>query len=117
MRSSTNGLSLLSLWLVGCSWLAPVNEDNWISKYSKATCDYSQRCAAAQFFYNYDDIDECIEEMEEVHEDLEDYYDDCDFEQDHAEDCLTMLRSSCREIGEDLDDFWDDCGRVWDCTR
>lgn len=102
----------------GCSLLGgsgSVDEDNYIDKLNKASCSFEKRCATAEFFYYYSDVDDCIGERENYQDDADIDYGDCDFDDGNAKDCLDYLNGSCKSTGEDYDKMWDKCREVWDC--
>lgn len=97
--------------LVGC-----VNEDNFVEKISKAECFYMKDCAEANFWASYDDMDDCLDEVQDGWDNLLDVYGlgDCDFDEEEAQNCLDAYNSSCKEAGQD-DDHFEDCWEVYDC--
>ena len=98
--------------LGGCS----VNEDSWPNKYAHATCDFAKRCSSAYFFYEYDNVNDCVDEYKDYWEEYgASRYADCNFDQGKAKDCLNSLDRSCKAAGSDYDDLFDDCYDVWDC--
>jgi hypothetical protein len=102
--------------LVSCSFGGGVTKSNWGDQYAQKSCAFSKRCAPILFYYAYDDMDECKDEYLDAWEDSEDYYDDCDFDKDKAQDCLNKMSSTtCKEAGEDYEDVFEDCAEVWDC--
>ena len=92
------------------------NEDNFSDKYITAYCDFYKRCAAAEFFYQYDDKGECLDKNEEYWAEVgASLVAQCEFDADKAQECLDTLNQSCKEIGDDLDEFDAQCDEVWDC--
>ena len=119
MKRNTLSWSLAAFFvLAGClSSFGKVTEETWNERFAKTYCQYSKRCMALYFFYEYDDVAECAEEYEETLEDQSDWYDDCSFDEDEAQDCLDALNESCQSIGEDEFEDLEACGKVWDCGR
>lgn len=108
-------IAALSLGVfIGCSTFG-VDQDNYPDRIAAASCDFSQRCMAAAFYYTYDDADECIDEGMDAWEDAEDYYEDCDFDDGKATECLEAYASDCKTAGEDYEDIFEPCAEVWDC--
>ena len=94
-----------------------VDRESWPDKYAKALCDFEKSCAAAQFYYLYDDTRDCLDEQEDYWKSYgEQAFETCTFDAGKAEECLDTLKSSCKDIGNDLNDFDPACDAVWDCA-
>ena len=90
-----------------------VDEDNFGEEFAEAICSLQKECLALFFYEEYDDLEECADEYAE---DWEDGYEDCDFDQDKAEDCIKAIREAdCTDGYDGLEDAFEDCEEVWDC--
>ena len=91
-------------------------EKSFPDEYIKSYCDYYKRCAAASFFYQYDDKGECLDKNREYWAEYGSALtEQCTFDADKAAECLDTLDQSCKDIGDDLDEFDPTCDAVWDC--
>ncbi len=100
------------------SCFVSANEDNWWDQSDAATCKFYKRCYTYAFYYDYDDVPDCIDEALDYRDDNEEIYeyfeDECDFDEEKAKSCLSLLGSTCKTAAED-DDYFEDCDEVWDC--
>ncbi|MBM4367055.1 MAG: hypothetical protein FJ102_12650 [Deltaproteobacteria bacterium] len=98
------------LALFACFWNG--DDDTYPESFATVYCSRLNECYRGAYEEEYDgEMDECIDE---VTDDVEDW-DDCDFDEDKAADCLEDLRSeSC---GDFYDGDHDDCWEVYDCGR
>lgn len=99
---------------------ASVDEDNYFEQQGVATCKHLKRCWTTYFYSEWDDLEECFDDAEDQRDDNEEYYeaiqDNCDFDEDKAQECLSLYSGSCKVAGEDYDEFYDGaCSEVWDC--
>lgn len=119
----TRALTLLPLLAAGllpltaCGLLSgKPDADDWAEDYAKATCDFSKRCMSAYFWYEFDDVKDCVDEYTDDIEDYQEFLEEnCEFDEDKAADCLSLLGGSCKSAGEDLDDIFEACNEAWDC--
>ncbi len=100
--------------MVGLAGCGP-NEDNWSEKSAKASCKFSKRCAEANFYNNYSDLDDC-ETQSKAALDAEalEKSTQCIFDDGQAKACLDELKMSCKDAGES-ETFLDPCFYVWNC--
>ncbi len=95
-----------------CDMFSPVNQDNFLEKYTRALCDFDEHCNKSAFLEQFDDVDECFDDTMELYEDLD--VDGCDFDKDKAKSCLANAKDARQDCDiEDVVD--DDCGEVFDC--
>lgn len=92
-----------------------VKAEKWPERAAKETCDFSQRCAEANFFATYVDEDDCRAQNEAAL--LEDALesDGCLFVEDAADACLDALRGSCEAAGQQAEFLFEPCAAVWNC--
>lgn len=108
---------LLALWglsaLAGCG----VDAESWPTEAARSTCRFSLRCAAANFYYTYDNLGDCREQNEEVLSDEAEAAEEesCTFDDEQARECLRALDQSCRDVGADFETVFEPCQQVWDC--
>ncbi len=102
---------VVTVGLTGCG----PNEDNWSEKSAKASCKFSKRCAEANFYNQYSDLDDC-ENLSKAALDAEalEKSTACIFDEDQAAECLKELKMSCKDAGES-ETFLDPCFFVWNC--
>ena len=117
MRTRLAGGLLFTCWFatsLGCG----VNEKKWDVKSAKVSCKMAKRCSTSQFYYNYDNLEECVDDALEQNEDqYEDYVDECFFDPKQARACLKAMRGSCKSIGLDYETLYDACYKVWECQE
>ena len=105
--------------LIGC--LVPAmgcgpSEDAWAQRSAKLSCKLAKRCSTSQFYFNYDNVEECVDDALEQNEDRQDFYDDeCVFNKKEARECYAAMKNSCKNIGKDYEQLYDACSRVWNC--
>lgn len=116
MRAVTS-LALVSLALAALTACGGVKEDTWSKKGAKATCDFSKKCATANFYATYDDMGACIDENELAldNEAAQKSGEGCTFDDDQAKECLKALGTGCKTAGEEAETLFDPCLRVWNC--
>ena len=109
---ATVGLVLSMMVLGACG----PNEDNWSKKSAKDTCKFSKRCATANFYASYTDMDDCLNQTEAAldAEALE-KAGECSFDSSQARECLQALSKSCKTAGEEAETLFDPCLRAWNC--
>ncbi|MFZ5476307.1 MAG: hypothetical protein ACOZNI_05975 [Myxococcota bacterium] len=106
-------MSLLAV-LASCT-LPWADEDEYWERFAKATCERTRECSRGYFDSEWSDVEDCTDDLKDQSEDAADYYDDCEFDDEQADECLTQLReASCEELYED---GADECARVWDCEQ
>jgi hypothetical protein len=109
-------IALSSLVLVFGGCVAKVDEDNYAEKLSEAFCKINKECSAGSFYDEWDDIEDCTDDLLDQAEDNEDFYDDCDFDDEKAQDCLAALNEvSCQDYSDSFEDALEDCAEIWDC--
>ena len=117
MWARLGGGLILTAWFVTSSGCG-VTEKKWDMKSAKVSCKMAKRCSTAQFFYNYDNLEECVDDALEQNEDrYEDYIDECFFDPKQARACLKAMRSTCKSIGADYEELYDACYKVWECQE
>lgn len=101
--------------LVGCG---RVNETRWPERAARASCDFAERCAEANFFYRFGDRATCrAENLSALEEEAAvASAAGCVFDREQARACLQALGQSCRDAGLAGDALTDPCVRVWNCT-
>jgi len=98
----------------GC--VGKVDEDNYAEKVAEAACRVQKECAAGSFYDEWDDTEDCVDDLMDQAEDYEDYFDDCDFDAEKAESCVKALNEvSCQDYEDTLEDAYEDCAEIWDC--
>lgn len=109
-------IALSSLVLVFGGCVGKVDEDNYAEKLSEAFCKINKECSAGSFYDEWDDIEDCTDDFLEQTEDNEDFYEDCDFDDEKAQDCLAALNEvSCQDYSDSFEDALEDCAEIWDC--
>lgn len=109
-------IALSSLVLVFGGCVGKVDEDNYAEKLSEAFCKINKECSAGSFYDEWDDIEDCTDDFLEQTEDNEDFFDDCDFDDEKAQDCLAALNEvSCQDYSDSFEDALEDCAEIWDC--
>ena len=102
------------LVLAGC--VGKVDEDNYAEKVSEAFCKINKECSAGSFYDEWDDTADCVDDLLDQAEDNEDFYDDCDFDDEKAQDCLKALNEvTCQDYSDSFEDALEDCAEIWDC--
>lgn len=109
-------IALSSLVLVFGGCVGKVDEDNYAEKLSEAFCKINKECSAGSFYDEWDDIEDCTDDLLEQAEDNEDFFDDCDFDDEKAQDCMAALNEvSCQDYSDSFEDALEDCAEIWDC--
>ncbi len=109
-------IALSSLVLVFGGCVGKVDEDNYAEKLSEALCKINKECSAGSFYDEWDDTEDCTGDFLDQLEDNEDLFDDCDFDDEKAQDCLAALNEvSCQDYSDSFEDALEDCAEVWDC--
>jgi len=105
---------LLLLLAASCK----MTEERWPDKIAKASCKFEERCHTASFYYNYRDVDQCVEHELQIWQEHTDFYEkDCTFQPDLAKDCLRALDRRCKKAGREYDELFQVCLEVWDCVQ
>ncbi|MEN0060881.1 MAG: hypothetical protein AAGA48_01965 [Myxococcota bacterium] len=99
--------------VVGCGRL---DGESWPAQAADATCDFSRSCAEANFFTQYDNINDCRADNEASLQAEADDNADCEFNQTAARACIDALKGSCRTAGEEAKTLFEPCQIVWDCA-
>lgn len=109
-------IALSSLVLVFGGCVGKVDEDNYAEKLSEAFCKINKECSAGSFYDEWDDTEDCTGDFLDQLEDNEDFYDDCDFDDEKAQDCLAALNEvTCQDYSDSFEDALEDCAEIWDC--
>lgn len=109
-------IALSSLVLVFGGCVGKVDEDNYAEKLSEAFCKINKECSAGSFYDEWDDIEDCTDDFLDQLEDNEDFYEDCDFDDEKAQDCLAALNEvTCQDYSDSFEDALEDCAEIWDC--
>lgn len=104
------------LLILTCAVSCKLDEERWPAKIAKAECKFAERCNAASFYYNYRDVDTCVEHELRIWEEHTEFYEkDCIFDRDQARDCLDALNRRCKSAGREYDQLFAACFEVWDC--
>ena len=96
--------------LLACS--GSVSQEDWSARYAKAACKAYESCTRLYFTEYFSDFDDCVDTFQD-NLDYDDAYDDCDFDIDHAEECLDALKSYADTC--EYRDIDDECEGVWAC--
>ena len=106
-------MAIFSGSFLGCF----TTEESYPDQSIAATCSMYFNCYKGEFYQEWDDMDECIDDGRDAWDDNEDFFDDCDFDADQAVQCLAAMNAyaaSCSE--DDADDVSDECEDVYtDC--
>lgn len=100
------------LLLAGC-----LSADSFSDRYVALACDRTEECSKASFEAQWDDQDECRDDLSDVYGEyfacLSDY---CEFDRESAKRCLAWGRdASCDEFVNDPND---DCSEIfYDCDE
>jgi hypothetical protein len=112
MRTRIAALALLALAQTACFG---VNEKNWADRWAKNRCQFAKSCEKATFWYNYEDMDECVDHQLELYQEADDLYDGCTFDKKEARACIKALNSRCKVAGAEYETRFEACGDVFDC--
>ena len=112
MRAKITALAALAVLQTACFG---VNEKNWEDRYAKNRCQFAKSCEKATFWFNYADMDECIDHQLTLYNETDDLYSGCTFDKKMAKECVSALNSSCKTAGADYDVLFAACYEVWDC--
>lgn len=105
-------LLLAALALSSCK----LDEDRWPEKIAKAECQFAEKCDKASFYYNYRDLDTCVQHELRIWEEHTEFYEEqCIFDRNQAKACLKALDRSCKKAGREYDELFKACFEVWDC--
>ncbi len=80
-----------------------------------AQCDFDKRCNEAEFWYEYANIKDCVDENLSFWRDIESSFADCSFNEEKGAECLEWLAGDCRSTGQELDQLTSDCESAWRC--
>lgn len=118
MRDNLLLTGMFAAIFAGCSLFGggPVDEDNWSEKSATAMCKSMEKCYRAAFEAEYDDVADCVDNQMDLADEYSDYYDDCDFDDGNAQDCLDSINEAdCGDFYDDPEDVYEACLEVWDC--
>jgi len=107
--------AVVVLLLVGCG---SVTEDNFAAERAAAECQVKRRCFRAEYEGEFDgSLEECEEELTTQFEsEAKELYEDCDFEEENAVECINAIRTAtCGEFWDSSEEIFEDCQVVFSC--
>ena len=103
----------LALFVLGCG--VSTDRETYPEQIAEAQCEFAKHCYRADFFYDYINVKDCVDESMRIWTDLAPEYEDCSFNEDKAVECLEWHARSCKVTGKELDQLRNDCEAVWRC--
>ena len=105
----------LGLLLVVTACGISVDRETFPEQRAEAWCAFEKSCYTAEFYYDHTNIKDCIDDEARIWSDVESEYEDCNFSEDKAAECLEWFNRSCKVTGKELDQLTNDCEAIWRC--
>lgn len=92
-----------------------VSAENWSTRSAKATCAFQEKCATANYWAQWVDKNDCLNQTEQALDAEALANAACLFDEDQARACLKALGSSCKKAGENAETLFEPCYHVYNC--